>query len=268
MNGIRTAPFCAGIERIEACFTGHAYDPHRHDTYAIGVTLSGVQSFTYRGSGRDSLAGQAIVLHPDEVHDGRCGGGPAFAYRMAYVEPRLIGAALAGLGGGPGLPFIASPVTSDARVVSAAARMLAAIDREPEPLEADQIVLALARSLAAVADDALHPACPKVDGPAIDRVRDYLEAGRQRVVTSCQLEAVGGMDRWQLARQFRLRFGTSPYRYLTMRRLDAARAAIIGGAGLAEAAHAAGFADQSHMTRQFRSAFGLSPGRWRSLLLR
>jgi hypothetical protein len=39
----------AGIERLEAYFAGHGYDPHRHDTYAIGVTLSGVQLFDYRG---------------------------------------------------------------------------------------------------------------------------------------------------------------------------------------------------------------------------
>lgn len=45
---IRLAPSGAGLERIEAYFTGHAYDPHRHDTYAIGLTLSGVQSFRFR----------------------------------------------------------------------------------------------------------------------------------------------------------------------------------------------------------------------------
>ena len=34
------------IHRIEACLTGAAYAPHRHDTYTIGITLSGIQSFT------------------------------------------------------------------------------------------------------------------------------------------------------------------------------------------------------------------------------
>ena len=37
------------LERLEAYFGGHAYDPHRHDTYAVGITLAGVQSFHYRG---------------------------------------------------------------------------------------------------------------------------------------------------------------------------------------------------------------------------
>jgi len=43
---------------------------HRHDTYAIGRTLAGVQSFSYRRSRRNSLAGNTLVLHPDEAHDG------------------------------------------------------------------------------------------------------------------------------------------------------------------------------------------------------
>ncbi len=47
---IRLAPRQPGIERLEAYFAGHGYDPHRHDTYAIGVTLSGVQLFDYRGA--------------------------------------------------------------------------------------------------------------------------------------------------------------------------------------------------------------------------
>lgn len=37
------------VERIEAWFGSHGYDPHRHDTYSIGRTLAGVQSFHYKG---------------------------------------------------------------------------------------------------------------------------------------------------------------------------------------------------------------------------
>ncbi|MGI9412587.1 MAG: AraC family ligand binding domain-containing protein, partial [Hyphomicrobiales bacterium] len=38
---IAVAPSRPGLERIEARFSGHAFDPHRHDTYAIGYTMSG-----------------------------------------------------------------------------------------------------------------------------------------------------------------------------------------------------------------------------------
>src|SRR5882757_5701537 len=82
---LRMGADSAGLTRIEAFFHGHAYDPHQHDTYAIGITLAGVQSFAYRGARADSLAGDVILLHPDEPHDGHAGAESGFRYRMAYV---------------------------------------------------------------------------------------------------------------------------------------------------------------------------------------
>ncbi len=73
------------------------------------------------------------------------------------------------------------------------------------------------------------------------------------------------MDRYELARQFRRLVGTSPYRYLVMRRLDAVRDAIQMGESLADAAIDSGFADQAHMTRHFKKAFGVTPGKWLTL---
>jgi hypothetical protein len=37
-----------GLERLEARFHGHAYDPCQHETYAIGITHDGAQGFSYR----------------------------------------------------------------------------------------------------------------------------------------------------------------------------------------------------------------------------
>ena len=87
-----------------------------------------------------------------------------------------------------------------------------------------------------------------------------------QAVHSEQLEKVTGLDRYSLSRQFRKAFGTSPYRYLTMRRLDQVRGDIAAGASLVDAAVRAGFSDQSHMTRQFKAGYGISPGQWRRLV--
>src|ERR1700737_5083471 len=75
---IAEATSLGGIELFRACFAGQAYQKHRHDTYAIGVTDSGVQVFDYRGSVRSSTPGQVVVLYPDEAHDGRAGTQEGF----------------------------------------------------------------------------------------------------------------------------------------------------------------------------------------------
>ena len=105
----------------------------------------------------------------------------------------------------------------------------------------------------------------RVDVPAVERARQFLDAERARVVHSTELESLTGLTRYDLARQFRIMLGTSPHRYLLMRRLALARDGIHRGRPLVEVASDAGFADQAHFTRVFKSAFGLTPARYRAL---
>jgi AraC-like DNA-binding protein len=79
------------------------------------------------------------------------------------------------------------------------------------------------------------------------------------------LEAVTGLTRYNLARQFRIMCGTSPYRYLLMRRLNFARQQLDQSRSLVEVAIEAGFADQAHFSRIFKSTFGITPARYRAL---
>src|SRR5438445_546212 len=108
-------------------------------------------------------------------------------------------------------------------------------------------------------------ASPRVDVSAVERARRFLDAERTRVVHSSELEPITGLTRYDLARQFRIMLGTSPHRYLLMRRLAFARDGIHRGRPLVEVACDAGFADQAHFTRVFKSAFGLTPARYRAL---
>jgi AraC-like DNA-binding protein len=248
-----------GVELFRARLRGRPFSRHRHDVYAIGVTEEGVQAFEYRGAVERSLPGQVYVLHPDELHDGRAGGPGLFGYNQIYVSPVRIAAALPALTGRPApLPF-APPVTDDpvlARVVRTA------FTRAPEPLALDALVLALAEGLlrSSAAGSTGTLGC-RVDLPAVARGRDYLRS-RLAIVQSSEMEAVTGLDRYQFARQFRAIYGTSPYRYSVMRRLDVARAWLQDARPLAETALEAGFADQAHFTRTFKAAFGMTPGRY------
>lgn len=252
-----------GIERIEAFFRGYAYDPHRHDTYAFGLTLSGVQCFDYRGERRDSLSGHAIVIHPDEIHNGRSGIPEGFRYRMLYVEPRLIAQALGERA--RALPFVSAAVSQDRRLVSAVARALRDLDAPLDTFAAEDVVLPLAEALMALDPSATRQQGAFLNRKAAEQARQYLDANLELVVASQELEGVTGLDRFTLARQFRACFGTSPYNYLLMRRLQRARHLMREGVSLAEAAFACGFADQSHLTRLFRRTYGITPGRWRAL---
>ncbi len=57
------------------------------------------------------MPGQIIVLHPDELHDGAAGTEDGLSYRMLYLEPALLQAALPR--GFAHLPFVRDPVLTD-----------------------------------------------------------------------------------------------------------------------------------------------------------
>lgn len=271
-----------GVELFSARLRGRPFSRHRHDVYAIGVTEEGVQAFDYRGGVQRSVPGQVFVLHPDEPHDGRADGSGVFGYRQIYVSPVRIADALRAVTGRlVPLPF-AAPVADDpllARTVRAAFSP-AALTGVPEPLAADTLVVQLVQGLlrcSAISTSAAPTSATRttatrlaggldsrVDLPAIERGRDFL-ASRLTVVQSGEVEAVTGLDRYRFARQFRAVYGTSPYRYSVMRRLEAARRELRQARPLAETALAAGFADQAHFTRVFRAAFGMTPGRYVTL---
>jgi AraC-like DNA-binding protein len=135
-----------------------------------------------------------------------------------------------------------------------------------EPLAIDSLILRLAEGLIEA-----DPSCGRMSQPrhlhvaALESARQFLDSEKTRVVRSAELEALTGLSRFDLARQFRLMFGTSPYRYLLMRRLDVARARLARRRPLVELALDVGFSDQAHFTRLFKAAYGLTPSRYVTL---
>ena len=237
-----------------------AFAPHRHDTYTLALTLSGVQCFDYCGETRHSTPGGVVVLHPDEIHDGRPGTEDGFSYLALTLRPDWLGRVRPGRG----LPFLTGGLSRNPRLVQAV-QTLYALPEDATTLDEDTALIELAQALDALCDapaPVLRLARETV-GQACCLIRESLETG----ISLDTLEQETGMDRWQLCRAFRAVQGTSPGRYLTLRRLDRVQAGIRSGESLAGAALSAGFADQAHMTRQFKAAFGISPGQWRRTII-
>ena len=253
-----------GVEFFEAWFQGKAYQKHRHDTYAICLVTTGVLAFDYRGSSEVSTPGQVVVLHPDEIHDGYAGTQEGFGYRQVYVEPAVIFEAMQTLcAHSCSLPFVRTPVVMNQKLSAA---IISAFEGTREPLAIDSLIMQVAEGLMEADPSCKHVSLPRhLDVAALKRACRYLDTQKTQVVHSSELEAVTGLTRYELARQFRLMCGTSPYRYLLMRRLDVARQQLAQGRSLVEVAIEAGFADQAHFSRMFKATFGITPARYRVL---
>lgn len=256
----------SGIESVRAHFKGHAYDPHWHDSFLIGITEQGVQQFNCRRKRHHSTPGKVFMLEPGELHDGDAPSAEGFTYSMLYLQPRWLERELRELfehAPDDCLPGFADTLSGDVPLAASTFRAFQTVHgrelRIVRQAALDDLLASLTRHLQwrrlAVPD----PRLPRV----AQRARDYLHAHLEQDLGLEDLAKACEVDRFRLNRAFRAAYGLPPHAYLVQLRLVAARRRLARGETPAQAASALGFADQSHLGRWFRRAYRLTPADYR-----
>ena len=256
----------SGIETIRAHFQGHAYDPHWHDSYLIGVTEQGVQQFNCRQQRHISTPGQVFMLEPGEIHDGTAPSAEGFTYSMLYLDPHWLEREVRALfeqAPTNCLPGFASTLIGDARLAQATLLAFQALHgnelRIVRQTALDGLLAQMTAHLHWRQPQQLDPRLPLV----AQRARDYLHAHVHDDIGLDDLARISGVDRFRLTRAFKAAFGIAPHAYLIQLRLAKARHLLALGETPVQVASALGFADQSHLGRWFRRAYQLTPADYR-----
>lgn len=255
-----------GIESIRAHFQGHAYDPHWHDSFLVGVTEQGVQQFNCRRARHYSTPGKVFLLEPGEIHDGHAPTEEGFTYSTLYLDPLWLERELLALfehAPSNSLPGFADTLSQDPRLAKAVALAFHALHegdlRMARQAAVDSLLAALTEHLQWRKHQALDPRLPLVAQVA----RDYLHAHAYEDIGLDDLARACGVDRFRLSRAFKAAFGLAPHAYLIQLRLAKARQLLANGDSPVQVASALGFADQSHLGRWFRRAYQLTPADYR-----
>jgi AraC-like DNA-binding protein len=253
-----------GITLMQAHFTEHAFERHSHDTYSIGLTLSGVQTFNCRGGRHASQPGDVLLFNPDEPHDGSRGTDEGFGYAILYVEPEIVRACFDVSAGTAASEYFRSPLVHDRQAALHLEQAVAALAQPQESLRADALISSALIGLFQRYGEIPQHASPSIEAGRLrmNRVRSYIDAHFAEDLTVAMLAHEAGLSRVHLTRAFSRHFGVPPHIYLNRVRLAFARRAIRSGQTLVEVALAAGFADQSHFNRRFKGSVGVSPGVW------
>lgn len=253
-----------GITLMDAHFLDHAFERHSHETYSIGLTHSGVQTFHSGGELHASLPGDLILFNPDQAHDGQRGGPEGFGYSILYVPADVVALCADGTAGLELPRYFSRPVVRDAAAARRLAGAIAALGQPRESLRAEELTRdVLAAILARHGERGARRLDPAPAGASrMARVREYLHAHYDEDVTVQQLADIAGLSRAHLTAAFARHFGVPPHVYLNDVRVRQAQAAMLAGQPLAEVAVACGFSDQSHMSRRFKGAVGTSPADW------
>ncbi|GAT64798.1 araC family transcriptional regulator [Planomonospora sphaerica] len=260
------SPALPGVDLLKARYVTHRFTRHVHEQYAIGVILSGVEEFDYRGARHRAGAGSLVLVDPEQVHDGHAGVPGGWTYRMLYPSVEVIAAVAAELLAGRGTPYFPEAVVPGAPGTPGAhaAALLRAAHRAAE-LGDDLASSTLARTaFGALVRDHAARRPPRPPLPAGDRaVRLAREILHERLVDPPTLEDLARAVEarpFALLRAFKAATGLPPHTYLNTLRVRRARALLDSGAPAARVAAEVGFTDQAHLNRHFKRIVGVPPG--------
>ena len=263
-----------GVDVLQAAFSGPAFERHAHGTFAIGVTMRGLQRFNHRGRRHTSTPGRIIAFNPGDPHDGEAADESGFAYWMLYPDAGVWERVLEDATGRADAPFFADTLLDDPTVARLFATVMPDLQARATQaagtrgsLAAESRLELLLLALALRHGRAHLPGALNRDGdPAtVARIREILHAEFESDIRLDDLARETGRSRFQVNRAFQAATGMPPHRYLTNIRLERARILLKAGDSPAEVAAAVGFADQSHLSRRFKAAYGVTPGRFQAV---
>jgi AraC-like DNA-binding protein len=250
----------AGVACLWAVDLRHHYARHSHEAFAIGVIEAGVGGNRCRGADHYTPAGTIVAMNPGEAHTGYAAGDGALSYRMLYISPSAMRAALPE---GAGLPYFSDLCIEDARWAYRILDLHRCLEMASDPLEKQARFLSVMGRFSTRFGKGLQPPRETREPAAVGRVKAYLRAHYAEPVTIDRLAHITRLNRAHLMRTFTRTVGMPPYTYLTQIRVERAKTLLAAGQTPAETALAVGFADQSHLNRHFKKLTGTTPRRYR-----
>jgi len=251
------------IELLTGRIHTHAYRPHAHEEYAIGVVEAGVQRYREPGGAYPAPAGTLYTLNPGDVHAGEAATEAGYHYRLAYVPETLLHSYLEiEAGAFPSHPHFRQRLTQDPALAREFNRVLASLgDPATCRVKAESELVVILRTLFRRHGELSSRELPDAGARAMQEVMEMIKKRFAEPLTLTEMAEQAGLSRYHFIRVFKKHTGLAPHAYLSQIRVFQAKAAVESGLPLADAAFASGFSDQSHMTRSFKSILGITPGK-------
>jgi AraC family transcriptional regulator len=131
-------------------------------------------------------------------------------------------------------------------------------------IEASSLAAMLARRVLARQRRLPERPASRLDGRALGRVAEAVEARLSEPLTLGEMAAVAGLSPFHFARSFKAATGLAPHQYVLARRVELAKRLVLTTRlAVQEIAWDAGFENLSHFRRQFVAQVGVLPGELR-----
>lgn len=259
---IHLFPRFHNLELLVAEFADQRFDAHWHDTWSVGVVLSGAHDNSAKRNGEGLVTtGQVTIIPPGEVHAGIVVGAKACSYLMLYPSHEVVLDAFEQ--NGSKIDSVPSAGHRNRDLANALISLADTMTNEASSSFDCEVVWANcldALTMAVVDHSNQKKSEPAGSKSRLTQARDYLHAHPAEHIRLDELAHTSGLSKFHLCRQFSAEFGLSPNRYQRQLRLQVARRLLREGMPIADVALECGFADQAHLGRQFKMSYGFTPG--------
>ncbi len=247
---------------MRATYVQHAFKPHAHAYFVIGMIEAGVQSFTYGRKQLITTPGRLIIINPGELHTGEAAIQDGFVYRALYPGLRLMEDLSHHFRQKSGtLPHFNGGIIQDAEMFKRIRKLHHISENSSDSMALESQLLAFMVELIERHSTNNSTLNSYQNAPvAVKLARDYLEAHYADLISLSDLAKITHMSAYHLARLFRRHTGIPPHKYLENVRIRHAERLLQSGMPIADVAFATGFSSQSHLSRTFKHFIGTTPG--------
>lgn len=253
-----------GIELYRANLARHRFGKHFHESYTIGVNLSGQGNFQHQGQTYIAYPGSFHLINPGTVHTGEVPPQMHWNFYDLYLSLPIVEAVLTQLEWQSPPPAFREPVVTDRSLQILFHRLFHALSQPASLLEQQSLLLeALSQLFLRHADRRDRLCIPRPESKAVSQVRAYLEAHYAESLSIDTLANLVGLSPFYLIRSFQQQVGLPPHAYQRQWQILQAKRSLRSRKPLAEIALEHGFYDQSHLNRSFKQVFGITPGQYR-----
>ena len=241
------------------------YAKHAHETFSIGMVMSGRCTYL-NGKTRQRIgAGAVVVMNPGDAHACNPSHDERWAYRMLYVDVPWLTDIQQELdaGGSPRFRPFSTTATTQPELYAGLHRLYNVLtDQQSEHLQKHSAAL----TFMALVQQTLNPApalAPRHGLPGLVRAAEFIRDNHARPLKLDEICSAAELSPSYLIRAFKEKYGFTPHAYLTNCRIEFSRSQLRRGRPIAEVALAAGFSDQAHLQRSFKKFVAATPGQYR-----
>lgn len=254
-----------GLEALHLQGVMQPFPNHFHAYYVFGFIEKGRRQMLSKNKAYIMAPGDMVLFNPGDNHACAAIDGQAFDYRSIHIQPEAMRKAVFEVTGQGYLPCFGP----QANFRSELSPLLKALHRHlmqgTDDFKKEELFYFLLEQLLADYTEQQTLAGQSAPKPAMQTVRDFLEAHYMERIALNDLCRLTGLRKYTLLRAFTKWQGISPYSYLETIRVDRAKGLLAQGVPPLEAALQTGFSDQSHFSNFFKRFIGLTPRQYMNI---